>query len=48
MDTFKYFLDTTQGDQLDLLCTQFAGFWRFAKLLENLAGVIASGDIEVP
>lgn len=48
MDDFKYLLDTTQDGQMDLLCTQLDGFYRFAKLMENLARAIANGDIEAP
>jgi hypothetical protein len=33
---------------MDILCQQYDGFYRFAKLLENLAQGIADGTIPVP
>lgn len=33
---------------MDALCVEFAGFYRFAKILETLASGIASGKIKVP
>ena len=37
MGTFKTLLDTTTSAQMDALCLQYAGFYRFAKLLERIA-----------
>jgi hypothetical protein len=33
---------------MDVLCERYNGFYRFAKLLENLAQGIADGSIPVP
>jgi hypothetical protein len=33
---------------MDSLCQQHPGFYRFAKLLENLAAAIADGRLDVP
>ena len=48
MATFKRLLDTSTPAEMDTLCTLYPGFYRFAKLLENLAGAIRDGAIEVP
>ncbi|NET32880.1 MAG: arylsulfatase regulator [Cyanothece sp. SIO1E1] len=48
MDKFKYLLDTCKRGEMDLLCTRYEGFYRFAKLMERLAEGIASGNIPVP
>lgn len=48
MEGFKRLIDTAPRDGLDLVTTRFAGFFLFAKLLEGLAGDIASGAIKVP
>ena len=43
MGTFKQLLDTCTGKDMDTLCARDNGFYRFAKLLERLAGGIADG-----
>jgi hypothetical protein len=48
MPSFKTILDTSRPGDMDLLCEKYTGFYRFAKLLENLAGAIQDGIIEVP
>jgi hypothetical protein len=48
MPTFKQLLDTCTGADMDALCERYDGFYRFAKLLEMLAGGIADGNIPVP
>jgi hypothetical protein len=48
MGTFKRLLDTCTGAEMDTLCDRYGGFYRFAKLLEMLAGGIADGSIPVP
>ena len=48
MPTFKQLLDTCTGAEMDALCDRYDGFYRFAKLLEMLAGGIADGSISVP
>jgi hypothetical protein len=48
MPEFKKLMDTTDHAGMDDLCARFAGFYRFAKILENIAGGIQSGQINVP
>jgi hypothetical protein len=48
MTTFKRLLDISSPSEMDSLCQQYAGFYRFAKLLENLAAAIADGRLDVP
>jgi hypothetical protein len=48
MATFKELLDTTTHEQMDNLCETYPGFYRFAKLIENLAQGIHDGIIKVP
>ena len=48
MTTFKELLDTTTHEQMDNLCEIYPGFYRFAKLIENLAQGIHDGTISVP
>ena len=48
MPLFKTVMDTATQRQMDALCEQYAGFYHFGMLLENLARGIRSGDIEVP
>ncbi|MCP4431127.1 MAG: arylsulfatase regulator [Gammaproteobacteria bacterium] len=48
MDAFKRIMDSSTSVQMEYLCQQYDGFYRFAKLLESLAQGIADGDIEVP
>ena len=48
MPAFKQLMDTAGRDDMDELTRRFAGFYRYAKLLEALAAGIQSGDIEVP
>ena len=48
MPRFKEMLDTTRPEDLNELTRKFSGFYRYAKILEDLAGGIQSGAIEVP
>lgn len=48
MGTFKQVMEATTKTQMDQLCQRFDGFYRFAKLLENLAQGIADGSVSVP
>lgn len=48
MADFKYLMDNSPNGEIQLLAEQYDGFFRFAKLLESLAGGIADGSIEVP
>jgi len=41
-------LDISEPDTMDELCRQFAGFFRYAKILEMVAAGIQSGAIKVP
>lgn len=47
MPGFKLLLDSGQGT-MDELCRRFAGFYRYAKILQTVAAGIESGDIQVP
>ena len=44
----KKLMDATTHEQMDALCELYPGFYRFAKLLENIAQGIQDGTIEVP
>lgn len=46
MPAFKSLLDSCQGDQLDQLCQQFDGFYRYAKVLEQTAEAIRDSRID--
>lgn len=48
MDAFKRVMDSTSHIQMDYICQQYDGFYRFAKLMEMLARGIADGIVEVP
>lgn len=48
MPRFKELLDTTLPEDQDALTRKFSGFYRYAKILESVAGGIQSGAIEVP
>ena len=47
MPDFKRLLDAGQL-LMDELCRRFAGFYAYAKILEQIAAGIASGEIQVP
>jgi hypothetical protein len=47
MPEFKLLLDSGHGT-MDELCRRFAGFYRYAKILETVAAGIQSGAIQVP
>ena len=44
MPDFKRILDTSAPGDLDTLCEQYPNFYRFAKLMEQLAEGIAAGN----
>lgn len=44
---FKSLMDELPSGGLNLLCNQYDGFFRYAKLLENLAGGLQSGEIKI-
>ena len=48
MGAFKQLLDTCTGAEMDALCERYDGLYRFATLLERLAGGITDGSIAVP
>ena len=48
MTDFKHLIDTAKPGVMDELCQRYPGFYRFAKVLEGIAGAIESGAIKVP
>jgi hypothetical protein len=48
MSNFKLLLDSAAPGELDALCRQYDGFYRFAQLLERMAQAIADGSLTVP
>ncbi|VAW58818.1 hypothetical protein MNBD_GAMMA08-1113 [hydrothermal vent metagenome] len=48
MDSFKQVMDAATRVQMDFLTLQYDGFYRFAKLLEQMAQEIADGTITTP
>ncbi len=48
MDAFKRVMDSTSKSQMDYICQQHDGFYRFANMMEMLAQGIAEGVIDVP
>ena len=48
MTDFKRLIDTAKPVVMDELCYCYPCFYRYAKVLENIAGAIQSGAIKVP
>jgi hypothetical protein len=48
MSGFQRLMDTSTRNEMDALCEQYAGFFRYAKILERIAPGIHSGQIKVP
>jgi hypothetical protein len=48
MTDFKTLIDTAKPGVMDELCQRYLGFYRYAKVLERIAGAIQSGAITVP
>ncbi len=48
MAAFKQVMDSTTQAQMDYLTQEYDGFYRFAKLLEQIAQGISDGTIQVP
>jgi len=48
MDAFKRVMDSSTRVQMDYLCQQYDGFYRYAKLLETIAQGITDGVIDTP
>ncbi len=48
MGTFKQLMEMSTGEEMNVLCQRYSGFYRFAQLLERLAEGIADGSIPVP
>jgi hypothetical protein len=46
MKAFKELLDTTTHEQMDALCDLYPGFYRFAKLVEQMAQAIHDGTLK--
>ncbi|MGB7416890.1 MAG: hypothetical protein WA902_22030 [Thermosynechococcaceae cyanobacterium] len=45
MAPFKEIMDSAASGEMDALADKYDGFYRFAKLLEQLAGAIADGRL---
>ena len=43
MDGFKHLLDSLESDGMNQLCEEFPGFYRFAKMMERIAGGCRDG-----
>lgn len=48
MEAFQFVMNNTTSEEMDYLCQNYDGFYRFAKLLELMAQGISSGAIQVP
>jgi hypothetical protein len=48
MGKFKYLMDSCSEAEMDCLMVEYEGLYEFALFLENCAGAIRNGDIEVP
>ena len=48
MPEFKRLMDMAGPRGMDELCGRLPGLLRYAKILEGVAGGIASGEVEVP
>ncbi len=48
MADFKTLIDTAKPGVINELCQRYPGFYRYAKVLERIAGAIQSGAITVP
>lgn len=46
--SFKQLMDISKNGEFDVLCTQYDGFYKFAKVLEDMAKGIKDGTIKVP
>jgi hypothetical protein len=48
MPLFKALLDSPYSDEINVAARRFPAFHRYASVLSNIAGGIASGSIKVP
>jgi len=48
MDSFKQVMDLTTPVEMNYLTQNYKGFYRLAKLLEQMAQGISDGSIQVP
>ena len=48
MTDFKDLIDTAKPGVMDELCQRYPGFYRYAKVLENIAGALQADTIKVP
>ena len=46
MNDFKRIMDTSADGDMDMLCSQYPHFYRFAKLMEQLAEGLAAGKFD--
>jgi hypothetical protein len=46
MHDFKRIMDTSAEGDMDMLCSKYSHFFRFAKLMEQLAEGIAAGKFD--
>ncbi len=48
MPAIKSLLDSVPKKEIERVCYEYEGFYRYIKILENLAQGIADGQITVP
>ena len=46
MDGFKHLLDSLESYGMNHLCEEFLGFYRFAKMMERIAGGCRDGTFD--
>ena len=48
MDDFRILLGSASPGEMDMLCARYEGFYRYAKILEEVAQGIEAGETHVP
>ncbi len=48
MVDFENLMDTSAPGEMERLCAQFEGFYRYAKILADIAQGIESANVQVP
>jgi len=48
MEPFKQIMDSTSSEQMSYLIHNYTGFYRLAKVIEQMAEGLSSGTIQVP